>query len=133
MRCNASIQAIGCADAIAWSNAPIVLSNTPIFLCAIALSNRRIVFCEVAIVLQGCDCFGEGAIVLVKVRSGFGRMRSRFVKVRSQVLQRYYDANQLLIDCLNSHCEVTTPIRQEIEATLLLPQKELEDREWQGD
>lgn len=49
------------------------------------------------------------------------------------MLQRYYDANQLLIDCLNSNCEVTTAIRQEIEATLLLPQKELEDREWQGD
>ncbi|WP_276750717.1 NACHT C-terminal helical domain 2-containing protein [Chlorogloeopsis fritschii] len=43
----------------------------------------------------------------------------------------YYDANQLLLDCLNSNCEVTAAIRQEIEATLLLPQKELEDREWQ--
>jgi predicted NACHT family NTPase len=52
---------------------------------------------------------------------------------QEQVLQRYYDANQLLIDCLNSNCEVTTATRQEIEATLLLPQKELEDREWQGD
>lgn len=31
-----------------------------------------------------------------------------------------------------SNCEVTTAIRQEIEATLLLPQMELEDREWQG-
>ncbi|MFQ4146054.1 NACHT C-terminal helical domain 2-containing protein [Chlorogloeopsis sp. ULAP02] len=43
----------------------------------------------------------------------------------------YYDANQLLLDCLNSNCEVTAAIRQKIEATLLLPQKELEDREWQ--
>lgn len=57
----------------------------------------------------------------------------RFTSEQQQVLQRYYDANQLLIDCLNSNCEVTTAIRQEIEATLLLPQKELEDREWQGD
>ncbi|MEG4508207.1 hypothetical protein QUA81_32055 [Microcoleus sp. F6_B4] len=40
---------------------------------------------------------------------------------------------QIPIDCLNSNCEVTTVIRQEIEATPLLPQKELPDREWQGD
>ncbi len=57
----------------------------------------------------------------------------QFTTEQQQVLQRYYDANQLLIDCLNSNCEVTAAIRQEIEATLLLPQKELEDREWQGD
>ena len=57
----------------------------------------------------------------------------QFSSEQQQVLQRYYDANQLLIDCLNSNCEVTTAIRQEIEATLLLPQKELEEREWQGD
>jgi predicted NACHT family NTPase len=57
----------------------------------------------------------------------------QFTPEQQQVLQRYYDANQLLIDCLNSNCEVTTATRQEIEATLLLPQKELEDREWQGD
>lgn len=57
----------------------------------------------------------------------------QFTPEQQQVLQRYYDANQLLIDCLNSNCEITAAIRQEIEATLLLPQKELEDREWQGD
>ncbi len=57
----------------------------------------------------------------------------QFTTEQKQVLQRYYDANQLLIDCLNSNCEVTAAIRQEIEDTLLLPQKELEDREWQGD
>ncbi len=55
----------------------------------------------------------------------------QFSAEQQQVLQRYYDANQLLLDCLNSNCEVTATIRQEIEATLLLPQKELEDREWQ--
>jgi predicted NACHT family NTPase len=49
---------------------------------------------------------------------------------QQQVLQNYYDANQLLIDCLNSNCEVTVAVRQEIEAALLLPQKELEEREW---
>lgn len=50
---------------------------------------------------------------------------------QQQTLQRYYDANQLLIDCLNSNCDVTVAVRQEIEAALLLPQKELEEREWQ--
>ncbi|MBW4595967.1 MAG: NACHT domain-containing NTPase [Brasilonema angustatum HA4187-MV1] len=55
----------------------------------------------------------------------------QFSQQQQQALQRYYDANQLLLDCLNSNCEVTAAIRQEIEATLLLPTKELEDREWQ--
>ncbi|MEG4940832.1 hypothetical protein [Microcoleus sp. F4-D5] len=32
---------------------------------------------------------------------------------------------QIPIDCLNSNCEVRTAIRQEIEATPLLPKKEL--------
>nr|WP_322687129.1 hypothetical protein [Nostoc sp. EfeVER01] len=50
---------------------------------------------------------------------------------QQQVLQHYYDANQLRLDCLHSNCEVTPAIRQEIKATLLLPQKELEDREWE--
>jgi predicted NACHT family NTPase len=54
-----------------------------------------------------------------------------FTTEQQQVLQRYYDANQLLIDCLNSNCEVTAAVRQEIEAALLLPQKELEEREWE--
>lgn len=49
---------------------------------------------------------------------------------QDQVLQSYYDANQLLLDCLNSNCEVTANIREEIETTLLMPQKELEMREW---
>ncbi|MEH2332028.1 NACHT domain-containing protein [Nostoc sp.] len=55
----------------------------------------------------------------------------QFTPEQQQVLQRYYDANQLLLDCLHSNSEVTPAIRQEIEATLLLPIKELEDREWQ--
>ena len=55
----------------------------------------------------------------------------QFSPEQQQVLQRYYAANQLLLDCLHSDCEVTTLVRQEIEATLLLPQKELEAREWQ--
>jgi predicted NACHT family NTPase len=53
-----------------------------------------------------------------------------FSPEQQQVLQQYYDANQLLLYCLNSDCEVTATVREEIEATLLLPQKELEEREW---
>ena len=56
----------------------------------------------------------------------------QFSPDQQQLLQRYYDANQLLVDCLNSNCEVTAAIRKEIETTLLLPQKDLEDREWTG-
>ncbi|MCC5612215.1 NACHT domain-containing NTPase [Nostoc sp. CHAB 5834] len=44
-----------------------------------------------------------------------------FSPQQQQVLQQYYDANQLLIDCLNSNCEITDVVRQEIEASLLLP------------
>lgn len=54
----------------------------------------------------------------------------QFRPEQQQVLEGYFDANQLLMDCLNSNCEITTTIRQEIEASLLFPQKELEDREW---
>jgi hypothetical protein len=53
-----------------------------------------------------------------------------FSPEQQERLQQYYDANQLLLDCLNSTCEVTAAVRQEIEAALLLPQKELEEREW---
>ncbi len=56
----------------------------------------------------------------------------QFSAEQQQTLKRYYEANQLLVDCLNSNCEVTEAIRKEIESTLLLPQRELEDREWQG-
>jgi predicted NACHT family NTPase len=57
----------------------------------------------------------------------------QFSSEQQQVLQCYYDANKLLIDCLNSNCEVTDSIRQNIENTLLLPQREIEEREWQGE
>jgi predicted NACHT family NTPase len=56
-----------------------------------------------------------------------------FSSEQQQVLQSYYDANQLLVDCLNSNCEVTAAIRHEIESTLLLPKQALEDREWLGE
>jgi len=40
---------------------------------------------------------------------------------QKQALKQYYYANQLLVDCLNSNCYVTTEVRQELEDTLLLP------------
>jgi predicted NACHT family NTPase len=55
----------------------------------------------------------------------------KFSADQQTVLQSYYDANQLLLDCLNSNCEVTPSIREEIESSLLLPQIELEEREWE--
>lgn len=54
----------------------------------------------------------------------------QFSPDQQEKLQQYYRANQLLLDCLNSHCEVTATVRQEIKATLFLPHQELEAREW---
>ena len=45
---------------------------------------------------------------------------------QQQLLQCYYDANQLLSDCLNSNCEMTATVRQELKATLLLPYSNVE-------
>ncbi|MBW4565787.1 MAG: NACHT domain-containing NTPase [Mojavia pulchra JT2-VF2] len=42
---------------------------------------------------------------------------------QKQLLRQYYDANKLLVDCLNSECYVSRSVRQEIEDTLLLPVK----------
>ncbi len=45
----------------------------------------------------------------------------QFNSKQKALLQQYYDANQLLVDCLNSDCYVSREVRQEIEAGLLLP------------
>jgi Rps23 Pro-64 3,4-dihydroxylase Tpa1-like proline 4-hydroxylase len=42
------------------------------------------------------------------------------------LLQQYYDANLIIIECLNSDCYVSRSVREEIEATLLLPMSEIE-------
>jgi superfamily II DNA helicase RecQ len=36
-------------------------------------------------------------------------------------LRQYYDANKLLVDCLNRAAQVTPAVRSHIEETLLLP------------
>ncbi|MEA5592849.1 NACHT domain-containing NTPase [Rivularia sp. UHCC 0363] len=53
-----------------------------------------------------------------------------FSPEQQQVLQHYYDAKQLLVDCLNSNCKLTVEVRQQIETTLLLPQVKLMQKEW---
>jgi predicted NACHT family NTPase len=45
----------------------------------------------------------------------------QFTKAQKHLLQQYYDANLLLIECLNSDGYVSRSVRQEIEDTLLLP------------
>ncbi|MBE9200854.1 MULTISPECIES: NACHT domain-containing NTPase [unclassified Nodularia (in: cyanobacteria)] len=47
----------------------------------------------------------------------------QFNEAQKTLLQQYYYANKLLIDCLNSDCYVSREVRQEIEDTLLLPNK----------
>jgi len=53
----------------------------------------------------------------------------QFSKAQKELLQQYYDANQLLMDCLNSDCEVTPEVRSHIEDTLLLPFAEIKEIE----
>jgi predicted NACHT family NTPase len=50
----------------------------------------------------------------------------QFTQAQKEKLQQYYDANRLLVDCLNSDCYVTKATRQYIEDTLLLPMSEIE-------
>ncbi|MCY7276429.1 MAG: NACHT domain-containing protein, partial [Phormidesmis sp. CAN_BIN44] len=52
----------------------------------------------------------------------------KFSDVQKETLRQYYDANKLLIDCLNSGCAVSDRTRQEIEDDLLLPIAELKRR-----
>jgi predicted NACHT family NTPase len=48
----------------------------------------------------------------------------QFSKAQIKLLQKYYDANRLLVKCLNSGCYVSQEVREEIEASLLLPSKQ---------
>jgi predicted NACHT family NTPase len=47
----------------------------------------------------------------------------RFSEDQKALLQQYHNANNLLVDCLNSDCYVSREVRAEIEASLLLPIK----------
>jgi predicted NACHT family NTPase len=50
----------------------------------------------------------------------------QFSKQQQVLLQEYYDANALLVVCLNSSSDVTPKVRSHIEETLLLPIAEIE-------
>jgi predicted NACHT family NTPase len=50
----------------------------------------------------------------------------QFTDDQKALLQQYYDANLLLVECLNSDCYVDRSVREEIEATLLLPMEEID-------
>jgi predicted NACHT family NTPase len=45
----------------------------------------------------------------------------QFSDAQKEFFLQYYDANMLLVDCLNSDCYVSKEVRKEIEDTLLLP------------
>lgn len=64
--------------------------------------------------------------VMIKYRN-LGHDRE-FFKQQEELLMQYYDANLLLVECLNSDCYVSREVRQEIEDTLLLPIAEIEQR-----
>lgn len=50
----------------------------------------------------------------------------QFNDEQKTLLNQYYDANKLLVDCLNSDCYVSREVREEIEGSLLLPIKPTE-------
>ncbi len=53
----------------------------------------------------------------------------QFSNSQDKILRHYYMANNLLVDCLNQQeSKVSSEVRQEIEATLLLPIAEIEKR-----
>jgi hypothetical protein len=53
----------------------------------------------------------------------------QFNEEQEQLLGQYYEANQLLVKCLNlPDIFVSSKVRQEIEETLLLPWEEVENR-----
>jgi hypothetical protein len=52
----------------------------------------------------------------------------QFNEEQIELLRHYYDANEFLLECLDSDCYVSREVRQEIEETLLLPIAEIEKR-----
>lgn len=52
----------------------------------------------------------------------------QFSKQQQEILQQYYAAKNLLIDCLQNGCEVSSTVREKIEDTLLLPMSEIGSR-----
>ncbi|HEY9599972.1 MAG TPA: NACHT domain-containing NTPase [Allocoleopsis sp.] len=69
------------------------------------------------------------AIIIEYRNIGYDWQFSEEQKAR---LKQYYDANKLLVNCLNSDCYVSREVRQEIEETLLLPIAEIQKRQQRG-
>jgi predicted NACHT family NTPase len=53
----------------------------------------------------------------------------QFTEAQKQQLQRYYDANEFLVDLMNIEGAISDSVRAEIEDTLLLPWDELQRRQ----
>ena len=49
----------------------------------------------------------------------------QFTNFQQEMLEKYYYANQLLVECLNSDCYVSRDVRKYIEDTLILPIKSI--------
>ncbi|BAZ13529.1 NACHT domain family protein [Calothrix sp. NIES-4071] len=49
----------------------------------------------------------------------------QFTNSQRELLKKYYGANKLLVDCLNSDCYVSRDVRKYIEDTLILPIKSI--------
>ncbi len=56
----------------------------------------------------------------------------QFSEEQKKLLKQYYDANKLLVDCLNSDCYVSREVRSHLEDTLLLPMAELGNKKPTG-
>ena len=52
----------------------------------------------------------------------------QFHPLQMETLKKYYDANKLLIECLNSGCYISQEVSEAIRETLLLPIAEIEKR-----
>ncbi|MEH2228940.1 MAG: hypothetical protein V7K71_04750 [Nostoc sp.] len=53
-------------------------------------------------------------------------------KHQKELLNKYYNVNLFLVECLNSDCYVSREVRQQIEDTLLLPIAEIKQRQQQS-
>ncbi len=70
-----------------------------------------------------------------KLRTAISKYRNiehkwNFSIDQERLLYSYYQANLLLIDCLNGGNVITKEIKDSVEQNLFLPQKELQEREW---
>ena len=74
----------------------------------------------------------NGQIWVEKLKSVILQYRNighewQFNEQQKKVIQQYYAAKYLLVDCLKRGCEITSTVREKIESTLLLPMSEIGD------